>query len=39
MIEDYEDKKQEPKLRRSSRIPKPQIKYPTTEFVLIIDGE
>ena len=38
---DYEDGEQdiqEPQLRRSVRIPKPQTKYPTTEYVLLTDG-
>ncbi|KAI5411708.1 hypothetical protein KIW84_056689 [Lathyrus oleraceus] len=38
IIEDYEDEEQEPQLRKSSRIPKPQTKYPATEFVLLTDG-
>lgn len=38
MVEDYEDEEQVPQVRRSFRIPKPQTKYPATEFVLLIDG-
>jgi hypothetical protein len=38
MIEDSEDEEQVPQLRRSFRIPKPQTKYPATEFVLLTDG-
>jgi hypothetical protein len=38
MIEDSEDEEQVLQLRRSSRIPKPQTKYPATEFVLLTDG-
>ncbi|KAI5446934.1 hypothetical protein KIW84_014690 [Lathyrus oleraceus] len=38
IIEDYEDEEQEPQLRKSSRIPKPQTKYPAMEFVLLTDG-
>ena len=41
MTADYEDGEQdiqEPQLRRSVRIPKPQTKYPATEYVLLTNG-
>ena len=38
VIEDYEEEEEVSQLRKSFRMPKLKTKYPTTEFVLLIDG-